>query len=218
MYNRLAGLSTSSAYYNGSGNPVPVNTYICPSDPTNQAGIGAGWNLNNYNVNGMVFSNGQYPELGRSFSDGTSNTVAFVEHIALCRNPAGGITTTDGRSVWPAINLTTGDSIVYWPGISTTPNPPGKNPFNGMAAYQYSTAMIADPANGNLQSFKVPQANPTLGTSGTCDPLTANSMHSGTVQVGLADGSVRGVNPSITLKTWNAALTPAGGETLGINW
>ena len=61
---------------------------------------------------------GQYPAQGRSFTDGTSNTVMYVEHIALCRNPAGGNDATDGRSVWPAVNLTTGDPIIYWTGES----------------------------------------------------------------------------------------------------
>ena len=63
-------------------------------------------------------------------------------------------------------------------------------------------------ANGNVASWKLPQATPSLGTSGTCDPLTANSMHSGTVLLGLGDGSVRGVGSNISLRSWNAALTP----------
>ena len=214
LFKSLPAGQTSSAYFNGSGRPVPVKIFNCPSDPTNSTGLAAGWNLNSYNVNGMVFYGTGYPELASTFSDGTSNTVLFVEHIALCRNPAGGNNATDGRSVWPAVNLTTGDPIVYWPGIATTSSFPG---FPGFGI-QYPTAMIPDPANGNVASFKVPQASPSLGTTGTCDPLTANSGHSGVVLVGLGDGSVRGVSPSITLRTWNAALTPAGGEVLGSNW
>ncbi len=209
----------NSAYFNASSRPVPIKSYNCQSDPTNQTGLGTApypaYNLNSYNVNGMVFSTGRYPDLGSSFTDGTSNTVAFVEHIAICRSQGGGNTATDGRSVWPAINLTTGDSVVYWPGITGTA-PPGVGP--GMFASQYTTAMVPDSANGNLPSFKRPQATPTLGTTGTCDPTTASSMHSGSVLVGLADGSVRGVNPSITLRTWNAALSFNGGEVLGSDW
>jgi len=215
LYNQLQSLSTSSAYFNGSGTPASVKTYNCPSDPTNQNGIGAGWNVNSYNVNGMLFCTGQYPSLGSTFVDGTSNTVAFVEHIALCRNPAGGNSATDGRSVWPAVNLTTGDPITYWPNEATSSaTPPG---FPGFAI-QYSTAMIPDPSNGNVMSFKTPQASPSLGTSGTCDPTTSSSMHTSGVIVGLSDGSVRLVSASISLRTWNAALTPAGGEILGSDW
>ncbi|MFO0823860.1 MAG: DUF1559 domain-containing protein [Gemmataceae bacterium] len=210
---------SSSVAFNGSAVPVPVKVYNCPSDPTNVGGSGAGWNLSSYNANGMVFATGRYLDLGSSFTDGTSNTVTIVEHIALCRNPAGGSTATDGRSVWPAINLTTGDPVVYWPGAeagTTAPTVPGVGP--GMMALQYPSAKIPDPANGNVLSWKLPQVMPTLGTSGTCDPLTASSMHSGAVLVALADGSVRSVTSSLTLKTWNAALTPAGGEVLGSDW
>ena len=211
--------STSSGAFNQSTvrlTYVPI--YICPSDSSgigsNGVGTASNWNLNSYNVNGMVFYGTGYPALDSTFSDGTSNTVLFVEHIALCRNPNGGTNATDGRSVWPAVNLSTGDPIVYWPGITTTISFPG---FPGLAA-QYPTAMIPDPANGNVMSFKVPQVSPSLGTTGTCDPLTANSMHSGGVLVGLGDGSVRSVSQSITLRTWNAALTPTGGEVLGDDW
>ena len=38
------------------------------------------------------------------------------------------------------------------------------------------------------------------------------------MQVGLADGSVRGVSPGVSGTTWWAAMTPNGGETLGPDW
>ena len=68
---------------------------------------------------------------------------------------------------------------------------------------------VQDPNNGNVLSWKVPQARPTMGPSGTCDPLTGNSGHTGAIVVCLGDGSVRLVSVSISMKTWNAALTPA---------
>jgi len=85
-------------------------------------------------------------------------------------------------------------------------------------AIQYSTAKVADPANGNVPSWKVPQANPTFGSTGTCDPLTANAMHTGVAMVGVGHGSVRSVSSTITMKTWNAVLTPMGGEVIGSDW
>jgi prepilin-type N-terminal cleavage/methylation domain-containing protein/prepilin-type processing-associated H-X9-DG protein len=215
LYSSLPAGQTASAYFNGSGNPVPVKVYICPSDYSGigNNGTGAGWNLSSYDVNGQVFFP-SYPELGRTFTDGTSNTVLYVEHLALCRNPAGGNSATDGRNVWPAVNLTTGDPIVYWTGEPTTTSFPG---FPGFAI-QYPTSQVPDPNNGNAMSWKVPQSTPTLGGTGTCDPTTANGGHPGGVVVGMADGSVRLVNTSVTMRTWNAALTPAGGEVLGSDW
>ena len=218
LYNSLPAGQTSSRYFNNASAKATVKPYVCPSDasgigPDGTGGGGGPWNLSSYNQNGQVFF-GQYPDIARTFQDGTSNTVMYVEHLALCRNPFGGASATDGRSVWPGVNLTTGDSIVYWTGETTTTTFPG---FPGIAT-QYPTAMVPDPNNGNVASWKQPQGAPTLGTSGTCDPTTASSGHSGGVLAGLGDGSVRLVSGSVTLKTWNAALTPAGGEILGSDW
>ena len=211
LYNTLPA-GQASAYFNASATPTLVSAYLCPDDYSGilPNGTGAGWNLNSYNVNGQVFFLTQYPRLA-IFSDGTSNTVMYTEHLSLCRNPAGGNSTTDGRSVWPAVNVTTGDPIIYWPGCATTATFPG---FPGFAA-QYPTAQVPDPANGNLPSWKAPQSNPTLGPTGNCDPLTASGGHTNAVLVALGDGSVRGVSPTISLRTWNAALTPRKGDLVG---
>ncbi|OWK45489.1 DUF1559 domain-containing protein [Fimbriiglobus ruber] len=217
LYNSLPAGSASNAF-NGSGTLAYVKTYICPSDASGitSNGTGAGWNLASYAINCQVFF-GQYPNLTSTFTDGTSNTIMYVEHIALCPNPGGNNTATAGRIVWPATNLTTGDPVVYWTGEATG-TVPGNIGANGGFASTYPTAMIPDPSNGNVLSWKGPQAAPTLGASGNCDPLTANSGHVGGVLVSLADGSVRSVAASISLRTWNAALTPAGGEVLGSDW
>ena len=195
-----------------------VKAYLCPSDVTvikgDATGTASNYNLNSYNVTGEVFCTGNYPRLA-DMTDGSSNTVMLMEHIALCRSIGGGNNATDGRCVWPAVNLTTGDSIAYWPNENTSSTPP--TGFPGFAI-QYATSKIADPANGGLLSWRTPQASPTLGPTGTCNPLTGSSLHPGVVMVGLGDGSVRGISASITLRTWNAALTPAGGELLGSDW
>jgi hypothetical protein len=38
------------------------------------------------------------------------------------------------------------------------------------------------------------------------------------MQVGMADGSIRGVSSGVSGATWWAAVTPNGGETLGTDW
>jgi prepilin-type N-terminal cleavage/methylation domain-containing protein len=215
IFQSLPGGQISSAYFNGSGTSAPMKVFVCPSDASgiSSTGQGAGWNLSSYNVNGQVFF-GQYPSLAATFRDGTSNTVLFVEHLALCTSPEGGNSATDGRSVWPAVNLTTGDPIVYWTGANTTTSFPG---FPGFAI-EYPTAMVPDPNNGNVLSWKLPQANPLLGNGGICDPTTASSGHSSGVLVSMGDGSVRLVTSSVSMRTWNAVLTPANGDTIGPDW
>jgi hypothetical protein len=51
-----------------------------------------------------------------------------------------------------------------------------------------------------------------------CDPTLASTGHTGGMEVGLADGSVRFVGAAVSGETWWAACTPAGGEVLGADW
>ncbi len=53
---------------------------------------------------------------------------------------------------------------------------------------------------------------------GNAQPNQAISPHSGGINVGLGDGSVRFVSQGVSPNTWWSALTPAGGETLGSDW
>jgi prepilin-type processing-associated H-X9-DG protein len=58
-----------------------------------------------------------------------------------------------------------------------------------------------------------------MGTSpANCDGGRASSPHTGGINVGLGDGSVRFVSNSVSPTTWWYALTPAGSEVLGSNW
>src|SRR5262249_35152435 len=130
--------------------------------------------------------------------------------------PPGG--TGPGRNPWSAINLSTADPIVYWPG-ETTNLPPQLPLFKGVIrAVAYPNAMVSDPNNGNALSWKLPQIAPSVGSPGTCDPTTVNAGHPGVVLVTLGDASVRPVSAGVSMRTWNAALTPAGNEVLDLDW
>jgi hypothetical protein len=59
------------------------------------------------------------------------------------------------------------------------------------------------------------QDQPTIAN---CNPYNLQAMSPGTVQLGLADGSVRGVSTSISGTTWTRAMWPADGLTLGSDW
>jgi len=63
-----------------------------------------------------------------------------------------------------------------------------------------------------------PQIKPAMaGSEAICSGAIASSPHTGGINVGLADGSVRFVTQSIPAANWWASLTPAGGETLSLN-
>jgi prepilin-type N-terminal cleavage/methylation domain-containing protein len=59
------------------------------------------------------------------------------------------------------------------------------------------------------------QVRPTIAE---CDPRVPQTPYSGGLLVTLADGSVRLVGAGITPGTFWAAVTPAGGEVLGLDW
>jgi prepilin-type N-terminal cleavage/methylation domain-containing protein/prepilin-type processing-associated H-X9-DG protein len=70
------------------------------------------------------------------------------------------------------------------------------------------------PANGIIQ------VQPKMGSNSQaiCNGGYASSPHTAGINVGMADGSVRFVSPSVTSATWWAAMTPNQGEVLGSNW
>ena len=67
--------------------------------------------------------------------------------------------------------------------------------------------------------FQVQPANPLqiLTEGGQCKLFLASTPHT-SIQVALADGSVRSISGNISDATWAAALTPAGGEVMGDDW
>ena len=91
--------------------------------------------------------------------------------------------------------------------------PPGKA-FQPGFAIPALAARGAPNAIGPGSIFQV-QPTPFLGN---CDPTRAATAHPGGMLVGLADGSVRTLAPSMSGDTWWAAVTPAGGEVLGSDW
>src|SRR6202035_2963263 len=51
-----------------------------------------------------------------------------------------------------------------------------------------------------------------------CNPFRASTPHLKGMLVGMADGSVRSVNPGVSDKTWYSAVTPDDGQKLGDDW
>jgi prepilin-type N-terminal cleavage/methylation domain-containing protein len=80
-------------------------------------------------------------------------------------------------------------------------------PFTPEAGQTYLSSILTATQPVQIR----PAVNAALETS-------AQGLSSGILLVGLADGSVRGVNQSVTPQTWHWAMTPNGGEVLGSNW
>jgi prepilin-type N-terminal cleavage/methylation domain-containing protein len=140
--------------------------------------------------------------LGRTFLDGTSNTVMFATRYGFCTTlgslGSSGTANVNGLSMW---DITVGNSA------------------NGTGGFfGYTTA------NGQVSGTTITggwMLAPTLANSSATQGfanITAMSFGVGGLAVSLCDASVRMVAPSVSNFTWNAALCPNDGNGPGSDW
>src|SRR5207302_110087 len=136
-----------------------------------------------------------------TFTDGTSNTMLVAEKYALCTNSRF----PEGGSYWAFSALSS-------PPLPAPMNPPPRPVYPGFEITFF--APVAPQAIGPASMFQL-QPIPFIGN---CDPVRASTAHTGGMQVGMGDASVRSLSPGTSPNTWWAACTPQGGEVLGPDW
>jgi prepilin-type N-terminal cleavage/methylation domain-containing protein len=200
---------------------IVIKTFLCPSDPSainagTYGGCGVmqtdtvqrnGFGSCCYAANMAVFDPRGSRSIEVACADGTSNTVTIAERYKNC-SPDG---SHGGGCTLPAWAWNTmknqGDcwtAPVFGAQNSGVPNAVP----NGTASYCSGNALWASGAT----PF---QAGPSAQT---CIWQVTQGGHTGTMQVGLGDGSVRGVTPSISVTTWTNACNPNDGNALGSDW
>lgn len=180
-------------------------------------------------VNGLDFSNGNVGSRGiEGIQDGTSNTALFSEKLngitVTTPIPAG----SSGQPLRVAFLVS---------GITNTPDTGGaaqavqfyqacKNLSTGTLstadAFGFSGAVWAGGHGSTLRfnaynHFNTPNGLTCIDTQppgDVTDAVTASSNHSGGVNVGLCDGSVRFVKSSISYQTWWGIGSRAGSEII----
>jgi type II secretory pathway pseudopilin PulG len=173
---------------------VVVPVYFSPSDPTRDpAGLHRYYPLTSYAVNAQVFHHD--PSLTRTFRDGTSNTIAFAEHYSVCQNTLYS---------YPAREVEAGFSR----------RPTFADGGTNLTQDGLSCGDYYPDASGFYPSVTFQAAPPVT----KCDPRLAQTPHSGGMLVALGDASVRVLAPSITPRTYWAAVTPSGHDFLGDDW
>jgi prepilin-type N-terminal cleavage/methylation domain-containing protein len=174
-----------------SPKPFPsIRFFTSPADPTAQEALEKGMGVSSYAANSQVFRDN--PRLPVTFADGTSNTITFAEHYSYnCQ----------------------GYTFIYW-----------KNKNQGAPIHRPTFADDGD-------VVPITKGNPPV-TSSSGDPLTfqiapaiqdcfpgvAQTPHRNGMLVALGDGSVRILAGGMSINTYWAAVTPAGGEVLGNDW
>ncbi len=195
----------------------PVKTFLCPSDPSvGPDGVvtinGYPFGASCYAPNAMVIGDrvAITPQgkarIDTDIPDGTSNTILHAEKYARCTNTTMAPKFQDGGTAWAY----SGAPFAFQP----PPMSPPRAGFVPAFAIRTFAANGAPDATGEGSIFQV-KPTPFLGN---CDPTRAATAHAGGILVGLADGSVRTLAPTMSGKTWWAAVTPAGGEVLGSDW
>lgn len=189
------------------GHRATLKNFACPSDSTYGTGLGQGdWASGSYVANFQVFGNPNVgdnspynglgtPNLRASFSDGTSNTIAFAEMYA--QRP--GHWTLWAHGAWnyswcPAFAVGSAAGANYTSGFD-----PGQT---GEAGPNSKFVSVSPTVYTNSNTY----ANMTVG------------IHTGSMNVSLADGSVRSLNSGVSGTTWWAACTPNFGDMLGSDW
>jgi prepilin-type N-terminal cleavage/methylation domain-containing protein len=195
-----------------------IKTYVCPADPSLSSGsppnalaVAGGFLYAgaSYAANAQVFAVSAGPNstppfaitnregsasIAGSFQDGTSNTVVFAEKYGMCVNLS--VSPNGGGGNWWARAAAPSVSGPYF-GYVSSPAPPGQ-----LGGYTQSPPFQIQPSP----------------YSTNCDNRLPSSGHTAVMQVGLGDGSVRGVSSSVSATTWWSAVTPNGGEVLGSDW
>jgi prepilin-type N-terminal cleavage/methylation domain-containing protein len=205
LYNLAGGSSM-----NLSGQSAVIKTFLCPSDPGpvnagSYGGCGAmqsstvqrdGYPTNNYAANVLVFEPRGTSNIAAQISDGTSNTVMFAERFRNCSPASGGCT----LPAWPwNTQLNGGDP---WASPTFGGNNDGLwNLGGGGANISYGSV--------GFQGGPSPQQ---------CNWYVTQGPHTQGMEVGMGDGSVRNVGGGVSVTTWTAACTPAGGDILGPDW
>jgi prepilin-type N-terminal cleavage/methylation domain-containing protein len=203
------------------GRAAIVKAFISPADPSNDANqvfvtgsptpINNGlWGTASYAYNPLVFrSTGT--GVGRSFPDGTSNTLMFSEKYQVCGSGPGFGTI---QNYWFGSYVGNSNAYYWAPVLAGTDL---LTPTGQFAGGDFLTTNFA---------VSVQQ----------CNPAVPSGPHAGGILIGLSDGGVRFLTTAgattrltppvgaydVSVATavsqqrsylWSALLTPAGGET-----
>ncbi len=242
LYNNVAGVSNGAA--NTTAGYSQINTLLCPSDGIKQRPqdpYGTQNYVGNFGGPGVLrrWSGTIVPYASSSFStdsnlgafglesvrDGSSNTALFSERlIGLRGNPALKLNDPEAkRAIFPAADPGSSANPAAFamackglPATTTSIRSNG-NGYFWVGGYPHHVVTNAythygSPNSTSCQNTTLDASWLTFGGAYSSTPPTSN--HSGGVNIGMADGSVRFIKDSVSYQAWWALGTRNGGEVL----
>jgi prepilin-type N-terminal cleavage/methylation domain-containing protein len=184
---------------------VVVKTFISPRDPSGAQQHwtepnGGTWAHSNYAVNHAVFGvpctgNLESRNTIQGLADGSSNTVAVGEQYAKCGSD---------EKLWAYHVWWRWERAPYFDTRLMSSGMAGTAQGDNSACTCLATSVAA-----------VPQNAPTVAA---CNPYFLQAMNSSGCVVGMMDGSVRTVTPSVSGQMWVRAIWPKDGFVLNGDW
>jgi prepilin-type N-terminal cleavage/methylation domain-containing protein/prepilin-type processing-associated H-X9-DG protein len=176
-----------------------MKAYLCPSDPTASNGS-TGWAaVGSYAYNGILFPADWvgYSKFPATITDGTSNTIFMTE-------------------VYAGATYNKSDQTLWWWDYNSFQTPPSANgDCGGLNWIGVNYPPMIQPA----PSYCINNTQPwTWGGHVSLCMCRAVSPHTGGINAGMGDGSVKFVAQGVSPTTWVAASTPNNGDLLGSDW
>jgi prepilin-type N-terminal cleavage/methylation domain-containing protein len=156
--------------------------------------------------------------------DGTSNTVMLAERyatsaISLATQQLYYTATTSSGTITARLDLLAARQHRWYPadsavGTGVTSGNPTTTVVGGAAHVMFLPQIVT-----TTQPYPFQVKPPVSGTTPRpADDIVPQGMSSGVMSVAMCDGSVRGVNSSISNQTWVLACDPNDGLVLPQNW
>ena len=180
----------------------PIKTYLCPSDATSQptSTWTNGWVVANYIANHDAFHNPNDGGWMSAWDSGQSSYQASLERSYQDgTSNTLGVTEAYARCRWRDGSGNVVETGTLWAHETVTPD--WHAMFNDWNARGPASKFQVQPSNAQAQ----------------CNRFVPQSSHTAGIQVMMMDGSVRFVSQSVDPVRWAAALTPSGGETIGLD-
>jgi type II secretory pathway pseudopilin PulG len=195
-----SGNPATMKLFSANGDPTFVDIAPSPISATSSPNLG----LTSYAANGFVFAgdngmnaspayNYSTAKIPTTMTDGTSNTILFVEAYAKCQYTAtaGGTPVQVGRA---------------W--ANDSPGPTG-NPYTNPGSPVLMSVLLQPPAVPSIQFQPVP-------TNALC--FVPQGFLGAGINTSMGDGSVRTVSSGVSAYTWSLLLYPNDGKVIPTDW